>query len=74
MWGNDTTVESNWAIKRTKEVHGVIEHIEKQFQKKFVPGKSIAINESTVGFKQKIIFKIYNKKKHEVGHQIICIS
>jgi hypothetical protein len=33
--GNDTTKESNRAIKRTKKVHGVIEYIEKQFQKYF---------------------------------------
>jgi hypothetical protein len=33
--GNDTTEESNWAIKRTKKVQGVIEYIEKQFQKYF---------------------------------------
>jgi hypothetical protein len=36
--GNDTTEESSRAIKRTKKVHGVIEYIEKQFQKYFVPG------------------------------------
>lgn len=28
--GNDTTEESNQAVKRTKKVHGVIEHTEKQ--------------------------------------------
>jgi hypothetical protein len=33
--GKYTTEESNWAIKRTKKVHGVIEYIEKQFQKYF---------------------------------------
>jgi hypothetical protein len=33
--GNDTTEESSQAIKRTKKVHGVIEYIEKQFQKYF---------------------------------------
>jgi hypothetical protein len=33
--GNDTTEESSRAIKRTKKVHGVIEYIEKQFQKYF---------------------------------------
>jgi hypothetical protein len=27
--GNDTTKESNWAIKRTKKVHRVVEYIEK---------------------------------------------
>jgi hypothetical protein len=75
MWRNDTTKESNRAIKRTKRGHGVIEHIEKQFKKNCVPGKSIAIDESAIGFKCKIIFKIYNKKKtNEVGHHIICIS
>jgi hypothetical protein len=33
--GNDNTEESNWAIKITNKVHGVIEYIEKQFQKYF---------------------------------------
>jgi hypothetical protein len=33
--GNDTTEESSQAIKRTKKVHGVIEYIEKRFQKYF---------------------------------------
>jgi hypothetical protein len=33
--GNDTTKESSVAIKQTKKVHGVIEYIEKQFQKYF---------------------------------------
>jgi hypothetical protein len=31
--GSDTTQESNQAIERIKNVHGVIEHIQKQFQK-----------------------------------------
>jgi hypothetical protein len=52
----------------------VIEHIEEQFQKNFVLGKNVAIDESTVGFKRKIIFKIYNKKTNEVGNQIIRVS
>jgi hypothetical protein len=33
--GNDTIEESSRAIKRTKKVCGVIEYIEKQFQKYF---------------------------------------
>jgi hypothetical protein len=33
--GNDTTEESNRAIKITKKVHGVREYIEKRFQKYF---------------------------------------
>jgi hypothetical protein len=31
--GNDNTEESSLAIKRTKKLHGVIEYIEKRFQK-----------------------------------------
>jgi hypothetical protein len=61
--GNDVTDASNRTIKRTNKVHGVIEHIEKQFQKYFVPGKNVAIDESAVGFKGKISFKTYNPKK-----------
>jgi hypothetical protein len=61
--GNDTMEESNRASIRTKKVHGVIKHIEEQFQKYCVPGKITAIDESTVGFKGKIIFKTYNPKK-----------
>jgi hypothetical protein len=33
--GNNTTEESNRAIKRTKKIHGLIEYIEKPFQKYF---------------------------------------
>jgi hypothetical protein len=33
--GNDTTKESNRALKRIRKVHRVIEYIEKQFQKYF---------------------------------------
>jgi hypothetical protein len=31
--GNNTTEESNWAIKGKKKVHGVTEYIEKWFRK-----------------------------------------
>jgi hypothetical protein len=63
--------------QKDKKVHGVIKHIEKQFQKKFLPGRNIVIDDSIVGFKRKIIFKTDNpkkKKSNKVGHQIICIS
>jgi hypothetical protein len=46
-----------------------------QRKKNFVPCKSIAVDEWTVGFKHKVIFQTYNpKKNNEVGHHIICIS
>jgi hypothetical protein len=50
-------------IKPTKKVHGVKEHTEKQFQKYFVPGNNIAIDESTVGFKGMISFESYSLKR-----------
>jgi hypothetical protein len=43
MWSNDTTEESHRAIKRTKKVHWVIEHIQKQFQRTPVPGKNSCV-------------------------------
>jgi hypothetical protein len=53
MWGNDTTEESNQAIKRTKKVHGVIVHIKKQFQKNFVTGKSLQLMNQQMGSREK---------------------
>jgi hypothetical protein len=41
----------------------VIKLIEEQFQNSSLPGKNIAVDESTVGFKRRIIFEIYNPKK-----------
>jgi hypothetical protein len=45
----------------------VIEHIEKQFQKDFVPVKNIAIDESAVEFKHRIIFKTLIQKNQQSG-------
>ena len=61
--GNDASEESNRGIRRTRKIHGIIEHIERQFQKFFIPGRSVAIDESTIGFKGKVSFKTYNPKK-----------
>jgi RecJ-like exonuclease len=43
--------------QKDKKVHEVIKHTEKQFQKNTVLGKNIVVDESTVGFNRKIIFK-----------------
>lgn len=61
--GNDNIQVDNEALKRTQKIHGIIEKIEKLFHKYFIPGRNIAIDESTVGFKGKILFKTYNPKK-----------
>jgi hypothetical protein len=55
--GNDITEESSRAVKRTKNVHGVIEHAEKVFQKYCVWGKNNTVDDSTVGFKGTITKK-----------------
>jgi hypothetical protein len=49
--------------QRGKKVPGMIEHKGKQFQKNVVPGKNTAVDESRVGFKHKIIFKMCSPKK-----------
>ena len=61
--GNDNVQGVTEALKRMRKIHGMIEKIENLFQKYFVPGRNIAIDESTVGFKGKVIFKTYNPKK-----------
>jgi hypothetical protein len=53
--------------QKDKKVHGVVKHIEKKFQKKFVPGKNIVLDESTVEFKHKIISETYNPKTQRSG-------
>jgi hypothetical protein len=56
------------------KVHGVIEHSKKQFQKYFVPGKNTAKDESTVGFKGKMILKTYNLKKTKWGIRLFVLA
>jgi hypothetical protein len=54
MWEMIPPKKTTWPSKEQRKYMG--------FQRNFVPGKSIAIGDSTVGFKLKIILKIYNKK------------
>jgi hypothetical protein len=53
--GSSKRQESTWVIKQ----------LEKQFQKNFVSGRNIVIDDSIIGFKRKIIFETYNKKKNQ---------
>jgi hypothetical protein len=50
----------------------VIKLMGKQFQKYLVPAKNIEIDESAVGFKGKIIFSTYNKKKMKWASDYLC--
>jgi hypothetical protein len=65
--GNYVTDASNRIIKRTKKVHGVIEHTGKQFQKYFVPGNKVAIDESTFGFKGRFLSRHTTQKNLQNG-------
>jgi hypothetical protein len=49
--GNDTTEESNQAIKRIGKSSWGDRTYRETFQKYLVPGKTIAIDESAIGFK-----------------------
>jgi hypothetical protein len=72
--GSDTTKESNWAIKRTEKAHEVIEHIEKQFQKYFVPGINTAIDESTVWFRGKKFSKFIIQKATKWSIRLLVLA
>jgi hypothetical protein len=50
---SDTTEESNLAIKRTKKVYAVIEYTAKQFQKYFVPSKTLQYMNQQLGSRAK---------------------
>ena len=65
--GNDASEESNRGVRRTRKIHGTVEHIERQFQKFFISGRSVAIDKSAIGFKGKVSFKTYNTKNQQSG-------
>jgi hypothetical protein len=61
-------------IRRTKKIHRVLEHIEKQFQKNVVPGKPLLLMNQQLGSSTKLFSKLIIQKTNEVGNQVICIS
>ena len=48
---------------RGRKVKNVSEYIDNKCKELYVPGRNVAIDESTVGFKGRIQFKCYNPKK-----------
>ena len=56
------------------KVKNVSEYIDKKCKELYVPGRNVAIDESTVGFKGRIQFKWYNPKKPtKWGLRIFCL-
>lgn len=50
-------------LTRSGKVRNVALYLDKKFREFYVPDKHVSVDESTVGFKGKIQFKVYNKNK-----------
>lgn len=50
-------------FSRSGKVRRVILYLDRKFRQYYVPTDKISVDESTVGFKGKVIFKVYNKDK-----------
>jgi len=48
---------------RGHKVKNIVDHVDRKCRELFSPGQDIAIDESTIGFKGRIIFKTYNPQK-----------
>jgi hypothetical protein len=46
-----------------KKIQNFLQYLEEKFRSYFVPGQAISVDESTVSFKGRSSFKIYNPKK-----------
>lgn len=51
------------SLSRSAKVRNVVLYLDKKFREYYVPSNKISIDESTVGFKGKVVFKVYNKDK-----------
>lgn len=50
-------------LSRSGKVRNVVLYLDKKFREYYIPKSKVSVDESTVGFKGKIIFKVYNKDK-----------
>lgn len=50
-------------ISRSVQVRNTIAYLDKKFREYYIPSKAIRIDESTVGFKGRVVIKDYNKDK-----------
>ncbi|MGH0118120.1 UNVERIFIED_CONTAM: hypothetical protein FKN15_044422 [Acipenser sinensis] len=58
-----TQVPQTAFVSRGQKVRNVVSYIDTKCRELFIPGRDICIDESTVGFKGRIIFKCYNPQK-----------
>jgi hypothetical protein len=50
-------------VSRANKVHNVLNYVRDKCLELFIPGQNIAIDESTIAFKGRIAFKMYNPQK-----------
>lgn len=50
-------------ITRADKLKNVLEYLRRKCQELFIPSQNIAIDESTIGFKGRVAFKMYNPAK-----------
>lgn len=51
------------AMSRSAKVRNVVLYLDKKYREYFIPNNKVSIDESTVGFKGRVVFKVYNKDK-----------
>lgn len=50
-------------LTRSGKIRNVVGYLDKKFREVFVPSKKVSVDESTVGYKGRVVFKVYNKDK-----------
>ncbi|XP_054259547.1 piggyBac transposable element-derived protein 4-like [Macrosteles quadrilineatus] len=50
-------------LTRFGKVRNVVLYLDKEFREYYVPKNKVSVDESTIGYKGKILFKVYNKDK-----------
>lgn len=62
-------------LTRSGKVRRFMQYLETKFQEYFCPSKNLSLDESTIGFKGRVVFKVYNKDKpSKWGIKIFVVS
>lgn len=61
--GPPPTGPAGGVLSRSGKVRRVVQYLDQKFRQYYVPTQNVSVDESTVGFKGKILFKVYNKDK-----------
>lgn len=62
-------------LSRSAKVKNVVLYLDKRFREFYCPSANVSIDESTIGFKGRVIFKVYNKDKPQKwGIKVFVLS